>query len=227
MTGPYDDGDDPTGLFDHLDDPAAPTPGREVLTSVVHRGRRLRARRQSALALTGAAGVALAVLGGLGLSHEVDAGRGRDSVITPAQTPTPFASVSVPAHPHRPTGVAVIVPGAGPARGRTTHPAAPPAPGCAGTGSGPGSAPASSSPPGPTPEPSAGGTGVEPSPEPTTSAVPCPTASPSGEPTDLPSPSPSGTPAATDSPSPEPSQSATPGGQVDSGTGAETSVWPE
>ncbi|HEX4654498.1 MAG TPA: hypothetical protein VH274_02020 [Mycobacteriales bacterium] len=184
MTGPSDDG--PSGIFDHLDDAAAPAPGRDVLTSVVHRGRRIRARRQGAFALTGAAAVTAAVLGGLGISHAVDAGRGHDTVIIPAVTPTPAASASGRATHHHEPGVAVLVPGAGPATGAAS-PSASAAPPCG--------------------EPSASPSPVLVGPIVQSSVPPLfPTASPDPCASGSPTPSPSGT----TSPTPEPSTTGEP-----------------
>ena len=110
MTGPYDDG--PTGFFDHLDDAAPPAPGREVLDSVVHRGRRIRARRQTTFAASGAAAVAVAVIGGLGISHAVNADRSHDKLV-PANSPTPTLSATPSEKSSRQPGDAVLVPRAG------------------------------------------------------------------------------------------------------------------
>src|SRR4051794_32848725 len=112
MTGPYDDG--PTGIFDHLDDPGAPTPSQEMLTAVVHRGRRMRARRQSAIAMSGAAAVTAAVLGGLGISHAVNAGPSDKLLPANSATPSFSASATAPRGSHTP-GVSVVVPHGRPA----------------------------------------------------------------------------------------------------------------
>jgi hypothetical protein len=111
MTDP-DDG--ASGIFDHLDDPGGSTPSRETLAAVVHRGRRIRARRQGAIAMSGAAAVTAAVLGGLGLAHTVDAG-GHDS-LSPAGSATPGVTAPASAGPHhRRSGVAIVAPHGRPA----------------------------------------------------------------------------------------------------------------
>lgn len=191
MTGPYDDG--PSGIFDHLDDPGAPTPSQEALTAVVHRGRRIRARRQSTIAVSGVAAVTAAVLGGLGLSHSV--GANHNDTVVPAHSSTPSASASAGGHRGESPGVSVVVP----------HDQ-------------PGSPPASPTPP-PNPEP-CGSPLPTSSPSPLPSgpivegSVPplLPTESP--QPCSTESPSPSPTPTETASPEPttteEPSTSPTP-----------------
>ena len=113
MTDPFGDG--PSGIFDHLDDPGAPTPDADVLSSVVHRGRRIRARRQGAFAITGAAAVTAAVFGGLGISHAFNADRANDRVVTPAVSGTPTASASAKAsHRHHSGSVPLVPQGAPP-----------------------------------------------------------------------------------------------------------------
>jgi len=186
MTGPFDDG--PSGLFDHLDDPGAPAPNADVLSSVVHRGRRLRARRQGMFAATGAAAVTAAVIAGLGISHAVNANRSNDKVLPPAASGTPSASASAKSGHHHHSGDSVLVP----------------------QGPGPASPIASIPPPTPTPstppceEPSA-----NPTPTPGGILVPplVPTASP--EP-GCGSPSPSESPSPTESPAPSESETPTP-----------------
>ena len=199
MTGPYDG--DPSGVFDHLDDPGAPAPSSDVLASVVHRGRRIRARRQGVFAATGAVAVTAAVLAGLGISHAVDAGRGNDTVV-PAGTPTPFASVSAPARHSPEPGVAVVVPGAGPA----TSAASPSA------SAGPCDSPSPSTTPGAIINGPLVQSSVPPL-LPTSSPGPCATGSPSPSPSasESPSPEPSTTGEPTSSPAvPVPSQPAGP-----------------
>ena len=186
MTGPFDDG--PSGIFDHLDDSGAPTPSAEVLSSVVHRGRRIRARRQSAFALTGVAAVTAAVFGGLGISHAFNADRINDKVVTPAGTATPTVSASAKSGRHHHSGDAVLVP-----QGPTQ------------------ASPLVSEPP-PTPTPTAAPC-EEPSSSPTTTPdgilVPqlVPTASPEpvcGTPSPTESPSPTDSPVPSDSATPTP-----------------------
>lgn len=194
MTDPTDPG--PSGVFDHLDDPAAPTPGGDVLSAVVHRGRRIRARRQGMFAAAGAAAVTATVLGGLGLSHAVNAAR--DSVVTPTQqlTPEPSVSAALPRH-HRP-GLSVLVPGAGPITGSHRPTPAPSA------SSGECGAPAQTQSPSPLPS----GPIVQPVVPPllpTASPVACPSESPS--PAESPSPSQTPSPAESATPTPTPSAS--------------------
>jgi hypothetical protein len=195
MTGPYDDG--PTGFFDHLDDAAPPAPGREVLDTVVHRGRRIRARRQGMFAASGAAAVAVAVLGGLGISHAVNAGS--DRVVTPANTPTPSLSASPQGSHHRRPGDAVLVPRAGQTP-NAPSPSTVPSAGPCGE-------------PQPTPQPSqspppidVGGPVAQssfPPIVPSASAEPCPSESPS----ESPSPSESQSPSPEETPTEEPTSS--------------------
>jgi hypothetical protein len=191
MTGPYDDG--PTGIFDHLDDPGAPTPSQEMLTAVVHRGRRIRARRQSTIAMSGAAAVTAAVLGGLGISHAVNAGD-QDRLLTPANTPTPSVSASAGAgRPHRSPGIAIVAPHGLPAS-IPASPTLPPSPPPCGA-----VAPSSSS-------PLANGPIVESSVPPLLPAEsPEPCASESPGPSESPAPSESPTPTPTETPTTEPS----------------------
>ena len=196
MTGPYDDG--PTGFFDHLDDAAPPAPGREVLDTVVHRGRRIRARRQGMFAASGAAAVAVAVIGGLGISHAVNAG-GSDRVVTPATSITPTVSASPGDKHHRQPGDAVLVPRAGQTPNAPTPSPTPSA--------------ACGEEPQPTPQPSqspppidVGGPVAQssfPPIVPSASAEPCPSESPS----ESPSPSESESPSPEESPTEEPSSS--------------------
>lgn len=202
MTGPFDDG--PSGIFDHLDDPGAPAPSGDVLASVVHRGRRIRARRQGMFAATGAAAIAVAVVAGLGISHAVDASRSNDKLLTPAGTPTPFASVSAPARHHPSPGVAVVVPGAGPATSAAS-PSASPSTGC--------EEPTPSSSPSPFVNGPIAQSSVPPL-FPTATPQPCPSAAPSESPSpsssESPSPGPSPTGEQTSSPGvPVPSEPAT------------------
>ena len=191
MTGPFDDG--PSGIFDHLDDPGAPTPSAEVLSSVVHRGRRIRARRQSAFAITGVAAVIAAVFGGLGISHAFNADRINDKVLTPAGTATPTVSASAKSGRHHHNGNEPLVP-QGPAQGSPIASVPPPTP----TPSGEPCQEQSAS-PAPTPD----GIFVPPlvptaSPEPVC-GTPSPSESPS--PSDSPVPSDSATPTPTATPS--------------------------
>jgi hypothetical protein len=198
MTGPYDDG--PSGIFDHLDDPGAPAPNADVLASVVHRGRRIRARRQGAFAVTGAVAITVAVVAGLGISHAVNASRGHDTLV-PAGTPTPVPSVSAHLKRHQEPGTSVLVPGAGPATGAAS-PSVTPSPVPCGTAS---------------PSDTTGSIIRGPFPQ---SSVPplVPTAAPEPCASESPSPSPSPTPSETASPEPsatgEPSSS--PGAQAPS-----------
>ena len=197
MTGPTDDG--PTGFFDHLDDSAPPTPNRDVLDSVVHRGRRIRARRQGVFAASGAAAVAVAVIGGLGISHAVNAS-GHDRVLTPAGTPTPTLSASPQSSHHRGPGTTIIVPGAGPA----TSPSAPTTvPSSGPCGEEPAAEPSDSPPPPIDVEGPVAQSSVPPLVPTTASPEPCPSESPS----ESPSPAPSESPSPETSETPEPSQS--------------------
>lgn len=123
MTGPNDFG--PSGIFDHLDDPGAPAPSQDTLAAVVHRGRRIRARRQGAIAMSGAAAITAAVIGGLGLSHAVNADR--DSIFTPANTPTPSFSASAGPHRSHSPGGTLVVPHGRPASSPAS-PTFPPSP---------------------------------------------------------------------------------------------------
>lgn len=123
MTDPDEFG--PSGIFHHLDDPGAPTPSQDVLSAVVHRGRRIRARRQGTIAMSGAAAVAAAVIGGLGISHAVNAGP-NDRVV-PADSPTPSASVTAGTHHKKSPGVSVVVPHGQPASSPAS-PTMPPTP---------------------------------------------------------------------------------------------------
>jgi hypothetical protein len=197
MTGPDDDG--PTGIFDHLDDPGAPTPRQEMLTAVVHRGRRMRARRQSAIAMSGAAAVTAAVLGGLGIAHAVNAG-GQDRLLntTPANSSTPTVSASTGAGRHHSSdGVAIVAPHGRPASSPAS-PTMPPSPGPCGT-----PVPSSS------PSPLVNGPIVESSVPPllpTASPEPCASESPG--PSESPTPGESSTPTPSETPTTEPSPSA-------------------
>lgn len=193
MTGPDDFG--PSGIFDHLDDPGAPAPNQDVLASVVHRGRRIRARRQGIIATSGAAAVAVAVIGGLGISHAVSSGR--DSVFIPADTPTPSVSTSASPHRGHSPGVAVVVPHGRPASSPAS-PTLPPSPEPCAT-----AVPTSSPSPlvnGPISEPSVPPLVPTATPEPCVSETPTPSPSPS----ETASPEPTTTGGPSSSPSPEP-----------------------
>ena len=190
MTGPYDDG--PSGIFDHLDDPGASAPSQETLAAVVHRGRRIRARRQGAIAMSGAAAVTAAVLGGLGLAHSVNAS-GHDSITTPANSGTPTLSPSASAR-QRPPGGSVVVPHGRPA----SSPASPTLP--------PSAQPCATDLPTTSPSPLLDGPIAEssvPPLVPTASPEPCPSESPS----ESPSPSESESPSPEESPTEEPTSS--------------------
>jgi hypothetical protein len=195
VTGPYDDG--PSGIFDHLDDPGAAAPGEDMLAAVVHRGRRIRARRQGSIAMSGAAALTAAVLGALGLAHAVNAG-GHDS-LSPANsaTPTVSGSASATPRPHQP-GVAVVAPHDRPASGPAS-PTMPPTPAPCGTPE-----PTSS------PQPPADGPIVQasvPPLVPTASPDPCTSGSPSPSPSPSESASPEPTMTSEPSSSPTPEQS--------------------
>ena len=100
------------GFFSHLDDPAAPMPGRDALDGVVRRGRQLRARRRTAWAVTGAAGVTAAIVGGLGISQALDTNTANDRVVGPLQTPSPSTSATnEPRHKKHSDGGTTVVPG--------------------------------------------------------------------------------------------------------------------
>jgi len=193
MTGPDDSG--PSGIFDHLDDPGAPAPSQDLLAAVVHRGRRIRARRQGAIAMSGAAAITAAVIAGLGLSHAVNADR--DSIFTPANTPTPSFSASAGPHRSHSPGVAVVVPHGRPASSPAS-PSLPPSP-----------EPCDSMFATATPSPLVNGPIVESSVPPllpTSSPPACTSDSPSPSPTpsETASPEPTTTGEPTSSPSPEP-----------------------
>lgn len=193
MSG-HDDLSGPTGFFDHLDDPAPPTPARATLDSVMHRGRRLRARRHAIVGASSAAAVTVLVLGGLGLSRAITADRSHDKLVTPLSSTTPSPSLS--AGGHKPgsggNGPAVVGPRAGGHRPSSSPSPASPSPG-------PCDVPSES--PSPAPPADAGG----PLPEPTLPPlVPTPTATP------CPSESPSESPSPSASPTESPSDSAEP-----------------
>ena len=196
MTGPYDDG--ASGIFDHLDDPAGAAPSRDVLEAVVHRGRRLRARRQGAIAMSGAAAVAAAVLGGLGIANSVNAG-GHDS-LSPADSGSPSVTASATASPrhHGQGGVAIVAPHGRPAS-RAASPTLPPTSGpCATATPAPSTSPLVDGPiaessvpplfPTATPDPCAVPESPSPSesPTPTDSATPTPTGTPTTDPSQPP-----------------------------------------
>jgi hypothetical protein len=193
MTGSFDDG--PSGIFDHLDDPGAPTPSADVLSSVVHRGARLRARRQSLFAATGAAAVTAAVFGGLGISHGLNAQSNHDRLVSPATSGTPSASASAKSGHHHHSGDAVLVP-KGPTAGSPIASAPPPSPTP--------SAPPPCEEPSASPTPTPGGIIVPPL-VPTWSPAPvCGTPSPTPSESPNPSDSPTQSDSATPTPSPTP-----------------------
>jgi hypothetical protein len=197
MTGPNDFG--PSGIFDHLDDPGAPAPSQDVLSAVVHRGRRIRARRQGTIAMSGAAAVTAAVFGGLGISHAVNAGP-NDSVLPPANSATPSFSATAGAPDRHSPGVSVVVPHGQPASSPAS-PTLPPSPQPCGT-----AVPTSSPSPldnGPIVESSVPPLVPSATPEPCLSETPSPTPSP----TETASPEPTTTGKPSTSPSPEPSPS--------------------
>ena len=190
------DRDPGEGFFDHLDDPSWPAPGNDRLDAVVRRGRHLRARRRSAWAASAAAGVTLAVVGGLGISHAINATGPDDRVFQPAG---PSGSASAPGTGHRRHhqggGNQVLLPGGSPAPGSrpagiASTPAAAPSP----TGNCPpvttGESPASE------PLPGASLPSLAPSPTPTCE----PAASPSATPSETGSPAPTDTAEPTSSP---------------------------
>jgi hypothetical protein len=190
MTGPYDD--DPTGMFDHLDDAAPPGATGETLAAVSRRGRRIRARRQSAFAVTGAAAVTAAVFAGLGVSHAVNAEHGHDRLLSPAGTATPNPTASGHSGGHRQPGVAVVGPRGAPAP--TTVATPPPTPSPA--------SPCDQPNPSASPSPTAGGV-ILPAPPFVTTASPAPVcASPSPSQSPSPSESPSSSESSTPTPSP-------------------------
>ena len=183
------------GFFDHLDDPGWPSPGSDRLDAVVRRGRHLRARRRSAWAASATAGVALAVVGGLGISHAINATGPDDRVFQPAgPSGSASATASGPRHHHRGGGNQVLLPGGSAAPGAqpsgfASTPAAAPSP----TGSCPpvtGESPASEPLPGATLPP------LAPSPTPTCE----PAATPSAPPSETGSPAPTDTAEPTSSP---------------------------
>lgn len=188
MSGSGDTGE-PTGFFDHLDDPAPPNPGRPALDAVMSRGRRIRARRHAIIGASSAAAVTVLVLGGLGLSRTITADRSHDSLVTPAHSTTPTATASGHTK-HRPGGAngpAVVAGGGARPHAGSSGGAATPTPGpcdVVATES------PSAEPPG-APLPEASIPALLPSP----TASPCPAGSPS------PSPTPSESSSATPSPS--------------------------
>src|SRR5438045_3108889 len=103
------------GFFDHLDDPGAPVPGGHALDTVMLRGRHLRARRRAAFATSMAAAATAAVIGGLGISHALNADGSGDTIVPPANSQTPSSSVTPSKSPghHHGGGGQVLTPGAG------------------------------------------------------------------------------------------------------------------
>ena len=185
------------GFFDHLDDAGWSAPGNDALPNVLRRGRQLRTRRRTILATSTAVGVTAAVLGGLGVSHALNADGSGDTVVPPANHSQSVTASPTPSGHHRHHGGGggnqVLLPGATQAPG--AHP----------------SGAASTPPPAPAPTDScapAAGAGSSGS-DPVTGATlpplaPTPSESPSCAPSATPSPTPS------DSGSPEPTDSAEP-----------------
>jgi hypothetical protein len=184
------------GFFDHLDDGAAPVPGRETLDSVLHRGRHIRSRRHTLFAASGAVAVAGLVLGGFGISHAVNADHSHDSIV-PIHSPSESASPNLTPSTSPRVDQTLVAGGGVPRRSpQVPHESpAPPAPSTTPCGTGPTASPSGA--PGLAPAPAAADT---PSPVSSTSEPPSPVACPSE----------SSTPAPTASPSASPDDSATP-----------------
>jgi hypothetical protein len=131
------DRDPGEGFFDHLDDASAPSPGRDVLDSVVHRGRQLRTRRQIAWTTSAMAGITAVVIGGLGISHAIRAD-GTSDGIEPAQTSSPSVTATASPSHHKKHGGnggqavgpgATLQPGAQPSATISVTPSTAPSPG--------------------------------------------------------------------------------------------------
>jgi hypothetical protein len=88
------------GYFSHLDDPSWSAPAGDALPTVMRRGRQLRARRRTTFAASATLGLTAAVIGGLGISHAIQADGTNDGVFQPANSTSPTATASGRGH-HR------------------------------------------------------------------------------------------------------------------------------
>jgi hypothetical protein len=189
------------GFFDHLDDGAAPVPGRETLDSVLLRGRHIRTRRHTLFAASGVLTATALALGGFGISHAVNADHSHDSIV-PIHSPSASASPNLTPSPSPRVDHTLLAGGGVPRRspqvpGSTPAPPSPSTTPCgagstASPSSGPSLAPTLAPAPGDTPSPES-----SPTPSPSlTPPVSCPSQPPSPAPTASPdeTPSPVATP---------------------------------
>jgi hypothetical protein len=183
------------GFFGHLDDPQTPSPGRDALDTVVHRGRQIRTRRHTLYAASSVATVTVLTLTGLGIAQAVRADRQHDQLI-PGQSPSGSTSASGRSH-HGHDGGQTLIPG-----GTGGQPSA----------SSPGTSPTSTPSPGPCRPVPSDSASASPSPGdvPVVGAsVPPLLPTPTSDCT-TPSPSPSDTASPSESPNPTPSDTAEP-----------------
>ena len=92
------------GFFDHLDDPSGNAPHADSLPAVMRRGRQLRARRRATWTASAAAGVTVAVIGGLGVSHALNSAGGPNDSVQPIDNGPSATATATPGKHHRGDG---------------------------------------------------------------------------------------------------------------------------